>query len=95
MTRPEVVLLIEESPDAIHFRPVLLKQPVSHILERCHLSPQHEHIRTWHCTNGERCPTGQRLFREVLPPPPPEPVERPLYDELLVKDLPFTRHARS
>lgn len=41
--------------------------------------------RFWLCRNDERALTGQRIFREELPPVKDD-VEKPLYDELVLKE---------
>ena len=96
MTRTlETVLLVE--PDGANqngkLRTMQLKFPISRIVERCHLDPKDplnpakQWTRTWVCTNGERDDSGQcRVFREELPPPPKEEVEKPLYDETVLKE---------
>lgn len=96
--QPELVLLVE--PDGANLngkiRPRELLWPVNVIVERSPLdpsdprNPNKQWVRKWICTNDERALTGQRVFREELPPPPPDEPEKPLYDELYVKDLPFT-----
>ena len=87
----EVVLLVEDRAASIHFRPVILHQPNLHtIYERCHLSPSKVQERVWFNIGGERAPSGQRIFREVLPPVPEEPAENPIFQELVIKEpLPF------
>lgn len=91
-TKPfsEIVLLVEPHGDSEKLRGFILTSHRNVIIERCHLASGLEWIRTWICTNDERALTGQRIFREQLPPPPPEPVENPIHDEMLVTDLPFT-----
>lgn len=86
LRRPEPVLLVEEIGGVINFRVVILKHPVNQILERVHVSPTATATRLWRCTDGERDLTRNcRIFREVLPPAPPEAPERPMFDELVIK----------
>ena len=93
--QPETVILVE--PDGANpngkLRTMQLKFPISRIVERCHLDPKDplnpakQWTRTWVCTDGERDDSGQcRVFREELPPPPKEEVEKPLYDETVLKE---------
>ena len=86
----EVVLLM----DADSWRPVVidLQQHVGTIVERVR-GPLNQVMeeRVWIWQDGERAATGQRIFRELLKPSPPEPSEKPLFDELVIKKpLPFT-----
>ena len=91
----ETVILVEGVGQDMRVRTVALLKPHIHtIIERLHLNPADPsqlHLRTWENTRGERDLTRQlRVFREVLPPTPAEEVERPLYDELVIKEpLPF------
>ncbi len=49
--------------------------------------------KLWVCQQEERLPSGQRVFRELLPPAVPEKSEQPIFDELIIKKpLPFTFH---
>ena len=74
----EAVLLV----DADTFRPVILEQPgVFIIIERPHVAPGVTGTRTWECSQDERALSGQRIFREHLPPLPKEPDEKPIFDE--------------
>ena len=74
----EAVLLV----DADTFRPVVLHQPgIVVISERVHVAPGVVASRTWECSQNERALSGQRIFREHLPPIPKEPDEKPLFDE--------------
>lgn len=91
--KSEVVLLVE--PDGANLngkmRAFIISSSLSRIIERCHLSDRSEWIRVWICTNDERALTGQRIFREDLPPVPQEEPEKPVYDERVIKGpLPFT-----
>ena len=92
MKPPELVLLVEPDGASMKLRPLQLRFPVNMFVERCHLDPKDDSkiwARTWVNTNDERALTGQRIFREELPPPTKEAPETPLYDELVVKNLKF------
>ena len=85
----ETVVLVEA--DAQRMRPVRLLRPnIVKVVERLHLDPTHPAtitIRVWRNIDGEKDGTGHvRVFREVVPDPPKEEVEQPLYDELVLKD---------
>ena len=59
------------------------------IIERLHLDPRDPskvHVRTWINKNEERALTGQPVYREELPPPPKEEPEKPIFDELKIKE---------
>lgn len=89
--KPEVVLLVEPNGLSEKLRGFIMTSGENRIIERCHLSDKHEWIRTWICQNDERALTGQRVFREDLPPAREPPSEKPFYDEMVVKEpLPFT-----
>ena len=77
--RKEPVLLVEPGNA---FRVVILTKPINLIIEQ---DPKSSMVRTWICKHGERAPSGQRIFREDLPPVTEEP-EKPLYDELVLKE---------
>ena len=81
----EIVILYEPDGASFKVRPAILTQPVSEILERCHLSADHQWTRVWRCTNGERADTGQRIFREVVAAPAADAPEQPAFDEMVVK----------
>ena len=85
----ELILLVE--PDGANrngkLRTMIVTQPVNAVIENCQLDPRDRAkvwTRTWICTNDERAQTGQRVFREKLAPVKEE-VEKPLYDELVLK----------
>ena len=89
----ECVLLVEEVDGRIYFRPVILTQRVTQIVERVHVSETALMTRLWVCREDERDLTGHcRIFREVPTcPPPREPSEAPVFDELVIKKpLPLT-----
>ena len=74
----EAVLLV----DADTFRPVILRQlGIVVISERVHIGLGVTAARTWECSQDERALSGQRIFREHLPPLPKEPDENPIFDE--------------
>lgn len=59
------------------------------ILERLHLDPRDPskvHVRTWVNKDGERALSGQLVYREELPPPQKEEPEKPIFDELKIKE---------
>ncbi len=92
----ETILLVE--PDQSAVRTVSVTQRgVNQVIERLHLDPLDPKkltVRVWVNKNQETDLTRQvRIFRENLPPAPPEPVEKPLYDELVLKTpLKLTEH---
>lgn len=75
---PESVLLVEPGEAAL--RLVTVATGTTYIVER----PTGFPIREWRWMAEERA-SGFRVFREILPPPIPEPAECPIYDELQVK----------
>ena len=82
----ELVLLLEPDGPSMKIRPWELRERgVVEIIERCHVADNSEWQRLWRC-NGERALSGQRIFREVLPPAPPEPAENPIFQELVIKE---------
>lgn len=87
--RGEIVLLVEGEGAGVRLRPVILMKPANLIIERLHVGAGKPAIRRWACKNDERALTGQRIFREELPPPPPDEPEKPVFDELVVKNLPI------
>lgn len=86
----ETVLLIEPDASGTRFnvRAVNLAQRcVFQIVEQNHLQPGNTIERIWRNHGGEKDATGQlRVFREVLPPAPVEESEKPMFDELVLKD---------
>lgn len=96
MAFSETILLVE--PDNRAVRTVMVSQRgVQQVVERLHCDPTDPTkttIRVWVNKNDERDQTRQvRIFRENLPEPEPEPVEKPLYDELILKTpLRLTEH---
>ena len=86
----DLVILLEPDGPGMKLRAWELRQPgVTEIIERCHVAEKSEWVRTWRC-DGERALSGQRIFREVLPPVPEEPAENPIFQELVIKEpLPF------
>lgn len=91
MTKPfqEVVLLVEQDNQAV--RTVRVSQRnVKQVIERLHVNPLHPDSyteRIWRNTNDERDLTGQmRVFREVLPEPPKEEPEDPIFQEMKIKE---------
>lgn len=78
----EIALLLETDSRLRAF-PIPLGSHI--VIERCHVRPGETKERFWVNEDGERALTGQRVFREVLPPQPAEAPENPLYDELHVK----------
>lgn len=85
----EVVLLVEANNQAV--RTVQVSQRnVKEVRERLHVNPLHPDAyteRLWRNTNDERDLTGQmRIFREVLPEPPKEEPENPIFQELKIKE---------
>lgn len=89
MSFKETVLLVE--PDNVAVRTVTVTQRgVTQVIERLHLNPLHPEVftvRTWRNTHDERDLTGQmRVFREVLPEPPKEEAEDPIFQDLKIKE---------
>ena len=85
----ELILLVEPDGPLLNgkIRTMTVTQRVNAVMERCHLDPKNPlqiWLRTWVCKNDERALSGQRVFREDLPPVKEE-VEKPLYDELVLK----------
>lgn len=78
----EIVLLLETDS---RLRAFPIPTGAHTVIERCHVSPTETKERFWLNADGERALTGQRVFREVLPPQPAEAPENPLYDELNVR----------
>lgn len=81
-SQQDVALLVE--PDD-RLRAVPLPLGIHTVIERCHVSPGRTEERVWRHRQGERALTGQRVFREDIPPAPPEAPEQPRYDELVVR----------
>lgn len=77
----EIVLLLETDS---RLRAFPIPKGAHTVLERCHGRPGETTERFWLNEDGERAMTGQRVFREVLPPAPAEEPEHPLYNELHV-----------
>jgi hypothetical protein len=91
----EVVILMEEAPDhSQRCRFTVLPQHGLDVIverERAPLDGAVLGERVWYWQHEERALTGQRIFREIAPPPPPEWKENPIFDEMVVKEpLPFT-----
>ena len=95
MSFNETVLLVEGYGSDMKVRTMGLSQRfVNTIFEKLHLDPLDNskvYVRTWENKQNEMDLTGKlRVFREVLPPSPPEPDEKPLFDEMVLKEpLPF------
>ena len=87
----ELVLLLEPDGPSMKIRPWELRERGAfEIIERCHVADNSVWERLWRCNAGERAISGQRIFREVLPPAPEEPAENPIFQEtVLKKPLPF------
>ena len=87
----ETVLLAEGYGAHQRVRPIQLAQPhIREVVEEPPM-PNAGPMRIWRQANGEvwhtTTGTALRVFREVLPPAPPEAPENPRYDELVVKNL--------
>ena len=86
----EIVLLIEPDGHQIKLRPWNLpaEKHITEIVEqeRPTNSTDKGLTRFWRCVNGERALSGQRVFREVLPPAPVEPAENPIFQERVIKE---------
>lgn len=82
----ELILLVEPDGPFTNgkIRTVTVTRPVNTVTERCHLDETQVWLRTWICKNDERALSGQRVFREDIQPVREE-VEKPLYDELVLK----------
>lgn len=78
----DLCLLVEGNA----LRHVWMPESAAMLVERPKAAGLYLRERIWRYV-GERALTGQRIFREANPlPPPPEPVEKPLYDELVIRE---------
>jgi len=92
----ETILLVEPDEGAVR-TVVVTQRRVMKVYERLHLDPKDRSkvtVREWRNMHNEFDRTHQlRVFREVLPAPPEEPPENPIYQETELKTpIPMTDH---